>query len=197
MNATERHMLSEVERVSNLLGLPEVRVAQMLGSEAQEIAREDRRREAQREAAVEAAQDAAWAHRHANVEMGLPADTSMAERLAMLYPDGAEPSRDPRAPYGSAANPAFLVSTADGGVIDVGYRAQQSAQRSFSQAHDDALLARARELASDSFMAIQRSQYRSRRARAAERAAVPAAAGTRGGQAGYEASGLGWPEIVR
>lgn len=190
MSKAERNMVAEVERISSMLGLPEIAVARMLDSEAREAVAEDARREAERQAAIERGQDAVWAHQHANLELGLPAGTSMAERLALMNPLSDEPSRDRRAPYGSASNPAFLLSTPDG-PVDIGYQAQQ-AQRSFGQEHDDALAARARELAADPFMRLEVARLKSRRVREARRGAEAAQR-----PAERRETGTGEPELTR
>jgi hypothetical protein len=193
-----REMLGEVQRMSALLGLPDAVCARMLDSEAREAVQEGRKREAERQAAIERGQDAAWAHMHANAEMGLPADTPMAERLALMNPHSDdEVTRDPRAPYGSASNPAFFVNTSSG-PVDIGYQAQrarESAQRSFSESVDDALIARAHEQSRDAYMVIQRSQLQSRRKHAEmarHEAALAASA-----PAARVSSGTGWPELSR
>jgi len=195
VNRAEKHVADEIVRVSEMMGLPAVRVAEMLGSEAKEIVREERRREIERQAAVEAHEAGAWAHQHANIDAGLPAGTTMAERLRLLSPQSDQPSRRADAPLGSYDRPSRFVTTSGGGLVDIDYQAAQaragSARRSFTESVEDAQVARHREHTHDGFMLAQRSQYRSRRkAQEAQRAAAaPAAA--------RHSTGLGWPELSR
>ena len=195
MNRAEKHVADEIVRVSEMMGLPAVRVAEWYGSEAKEAAREASRQEAERRAAAEQAETAAWAHQHANLELGLPPDTSAAERMALMNPLGDEPSRRADAPLGSYDRPSRFVTTSGGGLVDIDYQAAQaragSARRSFTESVEDAQVARHREHTHDGFMLAQRSQYRSRRkAQEAQRAAAaPAAA--------RHSTGLGWPELSR
>lgn len=201
MNRTEKAMLNTIDAQAGMLGLAPITVARMLVADARWIAQEDRDREVRRQAAVERGEAAAWAHQHANADLGLPADTPMSERLALLNPHVEDVVRDPAAPYGSAANPAFFVTAGDGTPLDIGFQAQQqraSAQRSYSETVDDALIARAKAQCSDSYMLIQRSQAQSRR-KHAEAARHEAALATAAAQRGSErrASGTGWPELSR
>ena len=118
----------------------------------------------------------------------------LAERLALLNPQGDEPSRDRRAEYGSSSNPAEFASVA-GGLVAVGRRPADGAQRSsLGRARDAELLRAARANNDDPFMRSQIAGLHSRQKMAvraqAERAAVPVPAGRR-------ESGTGWPARVR
>ncbi len=190
MSRAERARAAEIQRQSDMLGLPPYKIASWLAAEQSGIAAEERQRQAERAAAVERAEQAAWIHQRENLELGLPPGATMAERLAGLNPLGDEPSRNPAAPLGSADRPARFVSTAGGGMTAVNGYSGGAAQRSFTGSADAALAARARELASDPFMRLEIARYRSRRKVAARAAAERAAAASRTRQE----SGTGWPQ---
>jgi len=191
----ESELTGRIERAASMLGLPPVRVAEWAARDAAENYRENAKREAARQQAIEAGEDAAWAHRHANRELGLPEDMPLAERLALLNPQGDEPTRDRRAEYGSPGNPAEFASVG-GALVAVGRQAGDGAQRSsLGRARDAELLRAIKANSADPFMRSEVARFRARRKVAeralAERAGLP--------PAGRRESGTGWPaaELTR
>ena len=187
---------AQIASYMDLTGCSELRAAEMADASRGVEFREERDRQAADETRRDVLEGQNWmAARQVamdNLRAGLPEDATPIDRarLGMIPGVSDEPSRDPRAPYGSASNPAFFVETSSG-PVDIGYRAAQDAQRSFGQSVDGARLARHREQSRDSYMLIQRSQYRSRRAHRAAAAEMASAAER------YE-TGTGWPgELVR
>ena len=190
MSRADRARAAEIQRQSDMLGLPPYTIARWLAAEQAGLAAEERQREAERAAAVERAEQAAWIHQRENLELGLPPGATMAERLRLRNPLGDEPSRNPAAPLGSVDRPARFVSTAGGGLTAIDGYSGGPAERGFTGSHDAALARRAAELSSDPFMKLEIARFRSRRKVAARAAAQRAAAASRT----RRESGTGWPQ---
>jgi hypothetical protein len=204
-NSPER--AEAIRTYQDLTGATAYRAAEIADQSSAIEFREERERQAEIERRRDEAESGAWfaARRVAenNLRLGLAADVTPLERARLGLIPGFDdsPGRDPHAAYGSAAAPAVFASTPGGGLVDLGLQREMQharAERSFTEAHDDDLIARAKSQSEDGWMKVQISRAHQRRAVEARRSQTAAAASrTTQRAASREYTGTGWPEITR
>jgi hypothetical protein len=160
----------------NLTGCSEFRAAELADLAAGVEYREQAQREAEAERRRDVLESQNWlaertaAEGYARAGVAPPSTPlEVARHHAAMMDDG--PGRDPRLPYGSEGNPAVLVQTSHG-LVDLGLQRERQhaqAQRSLTEAMEDAQIARARELSEDGFMRVQIARFHQRRAQEAVR----------------------------